>query len=118
MSIRARPAPEAKPARDDWRHRAACLAEDPELFFPIGNSGPAAAQIEVAKAICARCPVLAECRSWAMANPKLAEFGVFGGMSEDERRAEVRRRRRRGDPARVATRSSARRAAVSAGTAT
>ena len=36
----------------DWRDRAACLDVDPELFFPIGNTGPALAQIEEAKAVC------------------------------------------------------------------
>lgn len=43
----------------DWRHRAACLDEDPELFFPIGNTGPALLQIEEAKAVCRRCDVVA-----------------------------------------------------------
>jgi len=38
----------------DWRHRAACLSEAPELFFPIGTPGPALAQIEEAKKVCAR----------------------------------------------------------------
>jgi WhiB family redox-sensing transcriptional regulator len=84
----------AETARRDWRDRAACLDEDPELFFPIGSTGPALAQIEEAKAVCARCPVLAECRAWALDNPTLAGFGVFGGLSEEERRAAVRRRRR------------------------
>ena len=41
----------------DWRHDAACRDEDPELFFPIGNTGPALLQIEEAKQVCRRCPV-------------------------------------------------------------
>ena len=45
----------------DWRHRAACLDEDPELFFPIGNTGPALLQIEEAKAVCRRCEVVDTC---------------------------------------------------------
>jgi WhiB family redox-sensing transcriptional regulator len=88
--------------RADWRQRGACLEEDPELFFPIGNTGPALLQIEQAKAVCARCSVVAECRAYALANPTLTDHGVFGGMSEDERRTEVRRRRRRGDATGVA----------------
>ncbi|CAM5280018.1 Transcriptional regulator WhiB [Streptomyces glaucescens] len=42
----------------DWRHNAVCREEDPELFFPIGNTGPALLQIEEAKAVCRRCPVI------------------------------------------------------------
>jgi hypothetical protein len=42
----------------DWRHRSACRDEDPELFFPIGNTGPALLQIEEAKAVCRRCEVV------------------------------------------------------------
>lgn len=50
----------------DWRHKAACLNEDPELFFPIGNTGPALAQIEEAKKVCQRCEVREECLAWAL----------------------------------------------------
>jgi WhiB family redox-sensing transcriptional regulator len=85
----------------DWRQRGACLEEDPELFFPISESGPGEKQIEEAKAVCGRCPVLAECRVWVLDNPRLFEYGVFAGTTPDERRAEVRRRRR-GDAAGVA----------------
>ena len=41
----------------DWRHEAACRDVDPELFFPIGNTGPALLQIEEAKQVCRRCTV-------------------------------------------------------------
>ncbi|MBC7550665.1 MAG: WhiB family transcriptional regulator [Cellulomonas sp.] len=73
----------------DWRHRAACLDEDPELFFPIGNTGPALHQIEQAKAVCHRCPVLETCLKWALESGQ--DAGIWGGLSEDERRA-LRRR--------------------------
>ena len=42
----------------DWRSQAACLTVDPELFFPVGNTGPAIAQIAEAKMVCARCEVV------------------------------------------------------------
>ena len=73
----------------DWRHTAACRDEDPELFFPIGTTGPALRQIEEAKAVCRRCLVLDECLSWSLETSQ--EAGVWGGLSEDERRVLVRR---------------------------
>ena len=81
----------------DWRHRAACRDEDPELFFPVGTSGPALLQIQEAKAVCARCPVNGECLNWALASGQAD--GVWGGMSEDERRALKRRNDRTNRPA-------------------
>lgn len=76
----------------DWRHRAACRDEDPELFFPIGNTGPALLQIEEAKAVCRRCEVIDSCLQWALETGQ--DAGVWGGMSEDERRALKRRNAR------------------------
>lgn len=73
----------------DWRHHAACRDEDPELFFPIGNAGPALGQIEEAKQVCRRCPVNTECLRWALETGQ--EGGVWGGTSEEERRS-LRRR--------------------------
>ena len=73
----------------DWRHAALCLDEDPELFFPIGSTGPAAAQVDQAKVVCRRCPVVAECLTWALETGQ--ENGVWGATSEDERRV-LRRR--------------------------
>ena len=74
----------------DWRHRAACRDEDPELFFPIGNTGPALLQIEEATAVCRRCDGRSTtCLQWALESGQ--DAGVWGGMSEDERRALKRR---------------------------
>ena len=73
----------------DWRYRAACLNEDPELFFPIGSSGPAIAQAERAKAVCRTCEVMDTCLDWALKTNQ--DAGVWGGMAEDERRT-IRRR--------------------------
>ena len=73
----------------DWRHHAACRDEDPELFFPIGNTGPALHQIDEAKRVCQRCLVMEPCLQWALDAGQ--DSGVWGGLSEDERRALKRR---------------------------
>ena len=76
-----------------WYEYAACRGENPELFFPIGTSGPALRQLKQAKAVCGRCAVQSVCLEWAV----LAgiDEGVWGGQSEDERRAQRRRTARR-----------------------
>ncbi|MET9427910.1 MULTISPECIES: WhiB family transcriptional regulator [unclassified Streptomyces] len=73
----------------DWRHNAVCREEDPDLFFPIGNTGLALLQIEEARTVCRRCPVMEQCLQWALESGQ--EHGVWGGLSEDERRALKRR---------------------------
>lgn len=73
----------------DWRDRAACLTVDPELFFPVGNTGPAVEQIDRAKAVCSHCPVTEHCLQYALDTNQ--DSGVWGGLSEDERRALKRR---------------------------
>lgn len=61
----------------DWRHLAACRDVDPEVFFPLGSA-------EQAKTVCRSCPVAAECLVWALEH---GATGVWGGTTEDERRA-------------------------------
>lgn len=73
----------------EWVHRARCKDEDPELFFPIGSTGPALDQIDEAKQVCKRCPALEPCLAWALESGQ--DAGVWGGLSEDERRALKRR---------------------------
>ena len=73
----------------NWRFRSACRDEDPELFFPVDNTGPALQQIEDAKAVCRRCDVMDACRRWALETGQ--DAGVWGGMAEDERRRLTRR---------------------------
>jgi WhiB family transcriptional regulator, redox-sensing transcriptional regulator len=68
----------------NWRDVAACLDENPELFFPTGSTRPALLQIEEAKAVCRRCMVAQTCLRWAIESRQ--DTGVWGGLSEDERR--------------------------------
>jgi WhiB family redox-sensing transcriptional regulator len=72
-------------ARANWRDTAACRHTDPELFFPIGETGPALRLIDKAKRICQTCPVRAPCLAWAL--DQGVASGVWGGTTEDERRA-------------------------------
>ncbi|AIJ25199.1 MULTISPECIES: WhiB family transcriptional regulator [Amycolatopsis] len=76
----------------DWRTRAACRDEDPELFFPVSEMGPGARQVARAKAVCASCPVRAECLAYALDSG--LDNGIFGGTTEQERRSLIRSRRR------------------------
>ncbi len=68
----------------DWRELSACRDSEPDLFFPIGTTGPAVDQIEAAKVICEQCSVLEECLNYALETNQ--EAGVWGGYAEDERR--------------------------------
>lgn len=75
-----------------WMNEGACLAEDPELFFPVGEGGANAAQIDEARSICHRCQVESECLRFALANR--VKNGVWGGHTEQERGAMIRERQR------------------------
>lgn len=84
-------APAASYGGTPWRELAACRSCDPEFFFPIGKTGRAIAEIQRAKAVCAACPVRAECLAFALETHQ--DYGIWGGCDDDERRA-LRRERR------------------------
>lgn len=67
-----------------WTQDAACRGTEPDLFFPVGGSGPALEQAQEAKAVCNRCPVTAQCLAWAQAEG--FGHGIWGGLTEEERR--------------------------------
>ncbi len=75
----------------NWRSKAACRDEDTELFFPVGKGKAAKLQEEEAKTFCRQCDVRAECLQFAL---DTKSEGVWGGLSEDERRALGRRARK------------------------
>ncbi|MFC5139537.1 WhiB family transcriptional regulator [Actinomycetospora rhizophila] len=68
----------------DWRHSARCRDEDPDTLFVQG------AQQRDAREVCRACPVRTECLAHALDNR--IRFGVWGGMTERERRALLKRR--------------------------
>ena len=75
----------------EWRMNAACRDTDPALFFPIGTTGPAIEQIASAKEVCVGCMARDDCLDFAIATNQ--DSGVWGGTTEEERRA-IRRRLR------------------------
>ena len=75
-----------------WIEQGRCIGEDPELFFPVGTSGPAVAQAERAIALCLSCSVRVDCLEWALETCQ--DAGVWGGLDEESRR-EIRRERRK-----------------------
>jgi WhiB family redox-sensing transcriptional regulator len=80
----------------NWQLRAACRDADSSLFFhPSGERGPAHDERDAAaKTVCARCPVRAACLGYAL--DAREPYGVWGGLTAEERqRALLSRRRRR-----------------------
>lgn len=76
----------------DIKARGACRGLPDEIFFPPYDSDSANA---TAKAVCATCPVRAECLDWAM---QYDEVGVWGGTGEADRRSLDRKRERKQCP--------------------
>jgi WhiB family redox-sensing transcriptional regulator len=68
----------------DWQERALCAQTDPEAFFPEKGGST-----REAKRICAGCEVRAECLEYALMHDE--RFGIWGGLSERERRRLKRR---------------------------
>jgi WhiB family transcriptional regulator, redox-sensing transcriptional regulator len=84
-------------AHGQWRAAAACRSADPDLFFPISDSGPALEQAAKAQAICATCRVRSECLAFALRTEQV--YGIWGGTSERERAAARRGTVSEGPPA-------------------
>lgn len=70
-----------------WQDLAFCADKPPNLFFPNDGVG-----VEIARRICADCPVKEECLEFALSNH--IDHGVWGGASERERRRIMKQRRR------------------------
>ncbi|MFP5486870.1 MAG: WhiB family transcriptional regulator [Acidimicrobiia bacterium] len=77
-------------ADDAWRDHALCSGTDPDLFFPVGTTGQALVSIDHAKRVCAQCTVTSECLDFALETNQ--DSGIWGGLSEEERR-QIRRQR-------------------------
>lgn len=83
-----------------WRTHARCLGSDPDLFFPLGGTGKPLAQAETAKGLCSGCEVTELCLQYALETNQVT--GVWGGTTEEERRALRRKWVRSGRPTQLA----------------
>jgi WhiB family redox-sensing transcriptional regulator len=83
--VRRLPAP--RQGEWDWQVRAACRGTDTADFYhPDNERGPSRVRREArAKAVCSGCPVIANCRRWALMVRE--PYGVWGGLSAEEREA-------------------------------
>ena len=79
----------------EWQLQGSCRDADPRLFFhPEGERGPARRERDAsAREICASCPVLQQCRTHALTVRE--PYGVWGGLTEDDREAIFADRRHR-----------------------
>ena len=79
----------------EWQYRGSCLGMDSSVFLPSRRRERRfpSTRNERAKAICQDCPVLEECRDHALSTRE--PYGVWGGMSEEERRAYYEQQARR-----------------------
>jgi WhiB family transcriptional regulator, redox-sensing transcriptional regulator len=89
----------------EWRAAGACLAADPDLFFPVAIGSAASKDITRALSICESCPVKRQCLEFAMRTGESS--GIWGGTTPEERIRVLRGRNRRPArrPGRAATRA-------------
>jgi WhiB family redox-sensing transcriptional regulator len=74
---------------DDWRERARCADREyadivDDVFFPSGTTEQTEQEINHAKKVCKLCDVIELCAQWSLKNN--IDAGIWGGLSEDERR--------------------------------
>jgi WhiB family redox-sensing transcriptional regulator len=69
---------------NNWKLQGSCNSYPYELMWPVGTTGPAEAQTSQAKAVCAACPIETKCLQYAVENHEA--YGIWGGLTEEERR--------------------------------
>lgn len=66
----------------EWQDKAACIGMEDWIFFPSPGD---ATVVRWAKKVCRGCPVMQECQDWALSRGE--EYGIWGGLSDRDRRA-------------------------------